>query len=187
MKPALTWSYRPYSPPFHEIGDPYLCRIAPGKDSVTLEWLGSPEGEYRVKWGLRGESGFTDEISVRGTSVTFAGLEEGRDYACAVFCADTGSRSRIRLFRTGEAVGTVVNYLHPDDEAYAFSGRYLCSPCIVRHPDGHLLASMDLFAGDAPQNLSMIFRSDDDGATWHWLTDLFPCFSPLCARSSSSS
>ncbi len=176
MKPALTWSYRPYAPPFHEIGDPYLCRIAPGKDFVVLEWLGCETDTYRVAWRERGAADFTEEIPVRGTSVRLTGLKEGCDYECAVFRTDTGTRSRIRLFRTGEAVGTVVNYLHPDDPAYAFSGRYLCSPCIVRCPDGTLLASMDLFAGDGPQNLSMIFRSDDDGKTWHWLTDLFPCF-----------
>ena len=176
MKPALTWSYHPYSPPFHEIGDPYLCRIAPGRSSVTLAWCGSPDGTYRVCWKKRGEPDFTDEKTVCGTSVTLTNLDDGCDYACAVFRTDTGSRSRIRLFRTGEAVGTVVNYLHPDDEAYAFSGRYLCSPCLVRLPDGGLLASMDLFAGGAPQNLTLIFRSDDDGRTWRWQTELFPCF-----------
>ncbi len=176
MKPAVSWSYHPYAPPFHEIGDPYLCRIAPGRASVTLEWLGARDGAFTVRWRRRGEADFTGERHVCGTAVTLTDLEDGCDYECAVFRADTGSRSRIRLFRTGEAVGCTVNYLHPDDEAYAFSGRYLCSPCLVRLPDGALLASMDLFAGDAPQNLTLIFRSDDDGATWHWLTELFPCF-----------
>jgi hypothetical protein len=66
--------------------------------------------------------------------------------------------------------------LHPDDEVYAFSGRYLCSPSIVKHPDGYLLASMDLYASASPQNLTLIFRSDDGGETWHYVSELFPCF-----------
>ena len=176
MKPAVSWSYTPYAPPFHEAGDPYLCRLAPGKETVTLEWLGAPDKEYRVVWRERGASSFTDETTVRGTSASLSGLKDGTDYEIAVLDPVSGTRSRIRLFRTGEAVGTVVNYLHPDDDAYAFSGRYLCSPCVIRHPDGQLLASMDLFEGNAPQNLSLIFRSDDDGKTWHYLTELFPCF-----------
>ena len=90
--------------------------------------------------------------------------------------ASENKKSRIRLARCGESVGAAVNYLHPDDEAYAFSGRYLCSPSLVRHPDGYLLASMDLFAGNHPQNLTLIFRSDDDGKTWHYVSELMPCF-----------
>ena len=77
-----------------------------------------------------------------------------------------GKKSLVRLARTGDAVGAVVNYLHPDDKAYSFSGQYLCSPSMVRHPEGHLLSSMDLFDYDARQCLTLIFRSDDDGKSW---------------------
>lgn len=80
------------------------------------------------------------------------------------------------MARCGKSVGTVVNYLHPDDEAYAFSGIYLCSPSLVKHPDGYLLASMDVFAGDHPQNLTLIYRSDDNGESWHYVSELMPCF-----------
>ena len=82
----------------------------------------------------------------------------------------------MRLARCGDCIGTVVNYLHPDDDAYAFSGRYLCSPSLVRHPDGYLLASMDVYAASHPQNLTLIFRSDDNGETWHYVSELMPCF-----------
>ena len=174
MKPALTWSRHPYRPPFFEAGDPYLCRVAPGRDSVRLEWLGDPGAEYTVRWRRRGEACFSGERTVRDTGVTLRDLEEGAEYEAAVFRGE--SRSRVRLFRTGEAVGTVVNYLHPDDGAYAFSGRYLCSPSLLRMPENSLLASMDLFAGGAPQNLTLIFRSDDDGESWHYLSELYPCF-----------
>ena len=69
-----------------------------------------------------------------------------------------------------------MNYLHPEDPAYSFSGNFLCSPSLVRHPDGYLLASMDVYSNAAPQNLTLIFRSDDDGLTWHYLNELMPCF-----------
>ena len=75
-----------------------------------------------------------------------------------------------------DSVGTVVNYLHPADDCYSFSGHALCSPSLVRHPDGYLLASMDAYSGDYPQNLTLIFRSDDDGKTWKYVSELFPCF-----------
>ena len=35
---------------------------------------------------------------------------------------------------------------------------------------------MDVFKGESPQNLTLIFRSDDDGKTWHYLSELMPCF-----------
>ena len=86
------------------------------------------------------------------------------------------SASTERLVRTGEVPGIIVNYLHPDDPEYEFSGRYLCSPSLLKLPDGSLLASMDLYAGGAPQNLTLIYVSHDGGRTWSHLTELFPCF-----------
>lgn len=35
---------------------------------------------------------------------------------------------------------------------------------------------MDVFAGNAPQNLTLLFRSDDGGLHWRYVTDIFPCF-----------
>ena len=93
-----------------------------------------------------------------------------------LYSPDVILKSRVRLARCGKSIGTVVNYLHPEDEAYGFSGHYLCSPSMVRHPDGFLLASMDVFAANHPQNLTLIFRSDDDGQTWHYVSELMPCF-----------
>ena len=33
-----------------------------------------------------------------------------------------------------------------------------------------------LFDGALPQNLTLIFRSDDEGASWHYVSELHPCF-----------
>jgi len=174
MKGATTWSYAPYKPFFFDRGDIYVCRLAPDERSFHCEWLAAPGPEYELMLRPEGEGEFACAARVTVPEATVEGLKEETDYEFYVRCG--GKKSRVRLFRTGRPVGTVVNYLHPRDDEYAFSGRYLCSPSLVRHPDGYLLASMDLFAGGAPQNLSLIFRSDDDGRTWHYLTDLFPCF-----------
>ncbi|MBQ9070541.1 MAG: exo-alpha-sialidase [Clostridia bacterium] len=174
MKGYSKWSYSPYRPFFFEVGDIYISRIAPSDNSVHFEWLSEGFGEYSVYYKKRGDSDFLLSGSTRSNEYNITGLLSDTDYEFYV-SAEIG-KSRVRLARTGTPVGTVVNYLHPDDEAYSFSGRYLCSPSLVRHPDGFLLASMDLFRGEAPQNLTLIFRSDDDGESWHYVSELMPCF-----------
>ena len=132
------------------------------------------DASYNVFYRERDTDNFLHTGTVTSTEYTINGLTIDTDYE--FFVATEKKKSRVRLARCGESVGTVVNYLHPDDEAYAFSGRYLCSPSLVRHPDGYLLASMDLYAGGHPQNLTLIFRSDDDGESWHYVSELMPCF-----------
>lgn len=174
MKAVTGWSHAPYAPPLFDGGDIYVCRIAPFEAGFRCEWLSAGENlEYEIYCALRGE-----ELRLIGATSAceyeLNGLKDMADYEFQIVCG--AKKSRVRLVRTGKSVGVVVNYLHPDDECYSFSGRYLCSPSLVRHPDGYLLASMDLFAGGAPQNLTLIYRSDDDGATWHYVSELMPCF-----------
>lgn len=175
MRGSNTWSYQPYRPFLWEVGDIYICRVVPFEHAVHFEWLAEAGcTEYEVFYRKRGAGEFLFAGKTRECEDTIEDLETETDYE---FFVKTGKKkSRIRLARTGTFIGTVVNYLHPEDEAYAFSGRYLCSPSIVRHPDGYLLASMDLFAGNMPQNLTLIFRSDDDGENWHYVSELMPCF-----------
>jgi len=178
MRAHPNWSYAPYRPPFVEVGHPYICRLEPHADRITLDWL--PDGgPYTVYARLRGRGELlpVGQIAESGgmCSFTLTGTQAGQTWELCVENA-AGSRSRIRLAHCADTFGTVVNYLHPEDDAYAFSGRYLCSPSIVRHPCGCLLASMDLFAGNHPQNLTLIYRSDDDGKSWYYVSELFPCF-----------
>lgn len=173
MKGTNTWSYAPYRPFLYDVGEIYVCCIAPAENSVRLEWLAAG-GEYAVYFRKRGEEAFALSGRTRECYYTLSGLCAETDYE--FFVESEKGKSRVRLARTGTPIGTVVNYLHPDDEAYAFSGRYLCSPSLVRHPDGYLLASMDLFADKHPQNLTLIYRSDDEGKTWHYVSELMPCF-----------
>ena len=173
MRKHNGWSYAPYKPPFTEVGDICICRVVPYVDSIRIEWL-EDVGECTAYLRKRGEGEFIAVGTSSEKFFVFEGLETEVDYEFYIECGE--KKSRIRLAKTGKSVGTVVNYLHPDDKAYSFSGNYLCSPSLVRHPDGYLLASMDVFEGGAPQNLSLIFRSDDDGETWHYVSELFPCF-----------
>ena len=177
MKPHTAWSYPVYSPPLRDAGRPYVCRVVPYESSVHVEWK-PLEGisEYELYFSLDGEHWRLSAVK-SGFEHDFTGLKTDTDYFFKVVCAR--GESRVRLARTGKrdsTDGVTVNYLHPGDDAYAFSGRYLCSPSILRAPDGRLLASMDVFEANAPQNLTLLFESRDEGRTWRHLCELFPCF-----------
>ena len=174
MKCCNTWSYHPYRPLLREVGNIYISRTVPYKDKIHFEWLPTDDTTYSVFYKKSEDEGFVHYLDTIDTFCDIEGLSPETDYA--FYVSAKSGKSRVRLARCGESVGTVVNYLHPDDEAYAFSGRYLCSPSLVRHPDGYLLSSMDVFAGDHPQNLTLIFRSDDEGESWHYVSELMPCF-----------
>ena len=173
MKGQNTWSYQPYRPFLWETGDIYICRIVPYETKIHLEWLGEAS-VYRVYYRAKGSESFILAGETKENAFDIENLVCETDYE--FFTEADTKKSRIRLARCGKSIGTVVNYLHPEDEVYGFSGHYLCSPSLVRHPDGFLLASMDVFAANHPQNLTLIFRSDDDGATWHYVSELMPCF-----------
>ena len=174
MKGYNYWSYAPYKPFLWNTGDIYICRIVPYENSIHFEWLKNEDDKFEAYFRKRNDGEFILCKTTDKCEFDIAGLTENTDYEFYVKSGD--KKSRIRLARCGKSVGTVVNYLHPEDEAYSFSGRYLCSPSLVRHPDGYLLASMDLYAADHPQNLTLIFRSDDNGETWHYVSELMPCF-----------
>lgn len=167
------WSYAPYTPPLFDSGDIYICRVVPSPEAIHFEWLPLEDArEYAVFCRKRGEGDFAEIGKTNETAFDVTGLETEIDYEFFVQCG--GKKSRVRLARTGFVEGTVINYLHPDDGAYAFSGRFLCSPSWVRFPDGRLLASMDVYG--TPQNLTLLFDSTDDGKTWHYVTELMPSF-----------
>ena len=174
MKTHKNWSYAPFKPLLGRNDDIYVCRVVPTTDSITFDWLDAGCASYNVYIRERNVGEFACVGTTDKFTYTVNSLKSETDYE---FYVESGEKkSRIRLARCGESFGTVVNYLHPDDEAYAFSGKYLCSPSIVRHPDGYLLASMDLYEHKYPQNLTLIYRSDDDGKSWNYVSELFPCF-----------
>lgn len=178
MKKPKTWSYAPYKPLFFETGDIYICRISPKKCRVHIEWLDSGAKKYEIHARIKGDGDFSLVGTTEKYEFDLENLLDKTDYEFYVCDGDDRTqKSRVRLAKTGEfPYGGVVNYLHPEDDAYSFSVKCLCSPSILRLSDGSLLASMDVFAGAYPQNLTLVFRSDDDGKSWHYQCELFPCF-----------
>lgn len=79
-----------------------------------------------------------------------------------------------RMFRCGFVPGRIIAYQHPLDDTFAASGRYIGSPSICRAPDGALVASHDFFPGG--QNLTHVYRSEDEGQTWQFTSAVTPCF-----------
>lgn len=174
MKKHNLWSYAPYRPPFIEVGDIYICRIVPHSDKVRFEWLSSDADRYSIYWKEREQNTFEKLGETSECFFEVTGLENDTEYE---FYVESGNKkSRTRLVRTGDTEGEPVNYLHPEDDAYSFSGKYLCSPCIVRLDDGSLRCSMDVFAIEHPQTLTLIYESYDNGKSWKYLTELFPAF-----------
>ena len=176
MKKHIGWSYRPYKPLLYDCGDIYICHLTNGDGWFCCDWL-DEQGcdEYTLFYREKGsEAEFINAGTTKECTFKVSGLDKEKEYE--FYLASGDKKSRVRYTVCRDSVGTVVNYLHPEDECYSFSGRYLCSPSFVRHPDGYLLSSMDVFKAGYPQNLTLIFRSDDDGKTWKYVSELFPCF-----------
>lgn len=183
MKTVKKWNFRPYTELHrHERGNlPYICRIAPQKGKFTVDFIDNgcdfTENSHLVFYRKRGEGEYIPlRPEMRGKIFTFSvDCEDECDYEVYVERGD-GARSSVRLVRTGYVPGNVINYLHPEDDEYLFSGRYIASPSILKLPNGDILASMDVFYGNFPQNLTLIYRSRDGGRNFEYLTELFPCF-----------
>ena len=172
MKGYNKWSYRPFRLPLFDNGDIHISRIAPDTDKFHIEWLGEGRNDFSVFYRKRGEGDFIHYGDTQLTECDIEGLESECEYEFYVSSGD--EKSRVRLVRCGENVGVTVNYLHPEDQIYAYAGSYLGSPFLLRHPDGYMLATMDLFGEDRPLNMTIVFRSDDDGASWHYVSDIYP-------------
>ncbi|MDF2716383.1 MAG: glycosyl hydrolase repeat-containing glycosyl hydrolase [Paenibacillus sp.] len=169
-------------------GSLHVIRLAPGDGSLTVDWkdfddVQSKTSTYVLEYRLRNEPASAQRVPLSASfgSTTISGLVNGADYELFVEGRDPQSGaepaiSPIRLFRPGPVPGTVINYIHPEDYTFGFSGRSPASPSIVRLPDGNLLASHDIYWGLAGQNTSVVLRSRDEGVTWEYVTFLYPCF-----------
>ena len=170
--------HKPYQPAVCPRGEgvPYICRLAPFATGFEAEWIGDETMAHTLFYKRREAKSYAS-LTVLDRVVRVSGLECDREYEFYIERED-GRRSNTRLVRCGEIPnGTnVINYLHPDDNQYDFSGHFLCSPSLVRLPSGRILASMDVYGKEMPQNLTLLFFSDDEGESWHYLCDLYPFF-----------
>lgn len=180
MKGNNAWQYHPYTRLIERSKQrlPYICRLAPQGDFCQLEWMDAGcGGPHTVCWWEVGREPEAASRPAEGPAVRLEGLAPQREYAVQVRRTEAPEEaSDVRRFRTGAVPGTVINYLHPKDDIYSFSGHCLCSPAIVELPSGQLLVSMDVYASRHAQNLTLLYTSDDNGATWQYCNDLFHCF-----------
>lgn len=177
MKAVHKWNYRPYASPRHleRQKNPFICRIVPGEKRFGFEWFdNSANGPHMVKYRKYQSMQTETVLTIDEQYVEITGLEDEQDYEFAVCRADGSAQSDMRLVRTGYVPGVVINYIHPLDETYLFSGKFLSSPSIIRLPSGDLLASMDIFYHGG--NMTLLYKSQDCGTTWHYVADLFPAF-----------
>ena len=181
MKGHPGWDYKPYVRmcDIKKKDLPVICRLAPYEDHCEIQWMdhGDEDGQHQIICHQRGTGKPDIELWTCEHTVDIKGLLPGREYEVRVLRSkDPEKGSDFRFFRAGEIIGTVIDYLHPHDDHYAYSGRYLCSPCILRTKKGRLLVSMDVYGLGMAQNLTILCKSDDDGSSWQYLCELFPCF-----------
>ncbi|MCL2300300.1 MAG: exo-alpha-sialidase, partial [Firmicutes bacterium] len=169
LRGATGWQYRPFLPEIRadEKHRPYICRLAPFETGVEVEVLGEAGALYIREKDTQNP---WREIPMAGPAAVIDNLLPDTEYELR---AGSG---RLRYVRTGFYPDRVVNYLHPRDGNYAFSGQYLCSPTLARVPSGAIIAGMDVYESGGPQNLTLLFRSEDGGATWRYLCDLYPAY-----------
>ena len=165
-----------------------INRIAPLDGGVEIEWeLSGPARGAQVLSDVQEIS----QVKIMGVQIRFVhqapadarsfkvgDLSNGTDYAVSVSAIRGNTevaRSHVRLFRPGATPGVVVAYLHPEDFTFDSSGRSTASPALLRLPGGRLLASHDIYWARGGQNITHIYFSDDDGASWHFLSALEPC------------
>lgn len=171
----------PYVPPNmpEEEKKPFICRLAPRPDGFEGEVLDHafPDAAHVLYVRRRGSGEAYAAHPLTEPVFTVTGLANETEYEFYVESA-AGFRSNTRLLRTTDLPegATVINYLHPEDRQYEVSGRFLCSPSLTRLPDGTLVAGMDVYGPNMPQNLTILFSSVDDGRHWRYLTDLFPFY-----------
>ncbi|MFE5318266.1 hypothetical protein ACFQ88_06120 [Paenibacillus sp. NPDC056579] len=165
-----------------------IVRLAPGDRQLELQWQyegaeRSGDIKYEIQWSALNEERNAGTLQLPGSAngTVVRNLDHAKDYRILIKVISDGTGailavSPIRLFRTGEVPGTVVNYIHPEDYTYNYSGRSTASPSLVHLPDGAWIASHDVFWGNGGQNVTKLFRSEDMGKTWTFLCDLYPCF-----------
>jgi len=152
-----------------------ILKVAPFINGVELQVDNITKNtECFIKQIGEGNYVKTPYIIVRNKTIHITNLLNDVDYN--IFLQDAPIRSNNRLFRCGDYVGKVINYIHPDDMTYHPSGMCPASPSIIQLPSGRLIVSHDVFFYLMKQNITIIHYSDDLGKTWNYLSTVSPCF-----------
>ncbi len=175
------WSWRPYAELINQSRAvlPYVCRLSHDEHSFTADYIdnGCPNAAHTLYWRVRNEGDFT-AVPACGGTVTVKGLPEDVDYEFYIARNDDiSAKSQTRLVRTGFVPGKVIGYLHPEDTAYEFAGTAMASSSLVKLPSGRLISAIEHHKTNEyhGENFTMLYFSEDNGETWHYLCELFPC------------
>lgn len=185
MRGKNSWHYIPYTRPIQTetAVSPYICRLAPQKEGFAFDWFdrSAPDGAHTLYYRKRDTEDAFTPCPITAAKACVTGLANNTDYEFYLENA-LGKRSCLRLVRTGDAPAdaVVVDYLHPQDMQFDFSGHSPAAPSIVRTASGALLASsticFDRTDWPATARLTVLYRSCDHGATWDYLCDIYPLF-----------
>lgn len=179
MRGYSGWSYRPFYSMDESFrsGYPYIAALRPGDECIEIEWYDENCVHINHSLLIWNEEDECRQIPINKNHVLVEKLENGKTYRFQVVDNKEQARcSHIRRAIIAPVIGYPVNYLHPQDDCYSYSGHSLCSPSILKLKSGALLVSMDIYKHRQGQNLTKIFISHDNGKQWEYLTDLFPCF-----------
>ncbi|MBO5237161.1 MAG: exo-alpha-sialidase [Lachnospiraceae bacterium] len=180
MNFTTTWSYHPYAElsNLERAERPYICRLSHDENSFTVDYIdnGASETEHMLFWRVRDTEEYK-KVPTSGGTITIEDIPSDTDYELFIArTQDPSICSNIRLVRTGFVPGKVINYLHPEDTTYDFAGTYLDSPSLAKLPSGRLVSAMGVHkSAEYGENLEILYYSDDNGETWHYLCELFPC------------
>jgi len=182
MKGISGWMFKPYTRPI-DAPAPYIVQILPREGGFCFDWLDAREhaGVYKVCYRRRGSDERFCEKVISDGPVTVNGLPDDTEYEFYIRSED-GVKSKTRIALTGRLPDGVtgVDYLHPLDDIYEYSGHALCAPTILKLPSGKLLVSTsvccDRTRWPSDPCLDILFKSDDNGESWRYVGDIRPAF-----------
>ena len=188
MKGICSWQFTPYIRPTEKYKEllPYISRIIPFNGGFSIDWFdkGVENEKHYLCFRAAGADNNYTEVPIDTNTFNVTGLKNNTDYECFIK-RNENEKSDVRIVRTGKNYpdATVINYLHPNDNIYSYSGHAVCAPSIVRLPSGKLLVLHDVPC-DRSQNpacpcLAILLQSEDNGKTWKYVCDIRPAFNPM--------
>mgnify|MGYP004666039931 CR=1 FL=1 len=178
MKGISNWQFTPYRRPIDD-ARPYICRIEPRCGAFVFDWLDGVGQRCDVYF--RKADGEFERRPAAAHRVTVDGLENNSDYEFFLR-RDDGTESAHRLVHVCDAPenAAVIDYLHPLDDIYEYSGHALAAPTLVKLPSGKLIAGTsvccDRTRWPSDPCLDVLFESTDGGNSWSYLCDIRPAF-----------
>lgn len=148
MRGYNKWSFHPYIPYDRERDIPYICRLVPGVDYIEGEWFCETNNSESYLFYREAASTEYSKILLESNIFRINNLKPETEYF--VYIQTEQSKSNERIAKTCYVPGVAVNYLHPSDNQYDFSGYCVCSPSLLKLPNGSLLASNDYYKSRRP-------------------------------------